>query len=139
MSNLEKAKELLENNEYTCVLYNGSKTYKSTLRGVAPMVKYLDDKICLKDFSAADKIVGKAAAFLFILAGVKDLYADVISIGAKNLLEQYNISVSYRAVTEYIINRNKTGPCPMELAVAGANTPKSAFLAIKAKLEELKQ
>ena len=87
MNNLEKAKKLLEENDFTCVLCKDDTVYTSTLKGVAPMVKHIEEKTDLRGFSAADKVVGKAAAMLFVISGISELYADVITDTAKEILE----------------------------------------------------
>lgn len=61
-------------------------------------------------------MVGKAAAALMIMGGVKQIYADVISIAALNLLAKTNITVQYAESAPYIINSSKTDLCPMEKA-----------------------
>lgn len=61
--NLAEAKRLMENGGYTCVLYKDGITHTSTKRGVLPLKEWLEKKTELKGFSAADKVVGKAAAF----------------------------------------------------------------------------
>lgn len=138
MSNLEKAKTLLKEKGYTCVLCSGEKIYTSNLRGVAPMVGYLNSSMTFKGFSAADKVVGKAAAMLFVLGGVYEVYADVMTEEAKKVLTKFGIKAYFQTLTEHIMNRSKTGFCPMEQAVARTNDPQEAFEAIKQRLEELK-
>ena len=137
MNNIEKAKKLLAENDFTCVLCKDDTVYTSTLKGVAPMVKYIGEKTDLRGFSVADKVVGKAAAMLFVISGVKELYAEVITHTAKEILEKYEILVSYKTLTDHIINRTKTDLCPMEKATANINNPEEAFEAIKKKLKEL--
>ena len=44
LNNLEKAKKILSDGGYTCVLYNGRDTFCSTERGVAPLLKLYDEK-----------------------------------------------------------------------------------------------
>ena len=73
----------------------------------------------MKAGSAADRIVGRAAAMLFIKAGICAVHAQTLSTGGKELLEKHGVSVSWGQLTQRIINRDKTGPCPMEAAVAG--------------------
>ena len=66
MNSIERAKETLKNGKYTCVVCSNDIIYTSTQKGVAPMLDFIEKNICLTGFSAADKIVGKAAAMLFI-------------------------------------------------------------------------
>ncbi len=63
----------------------------------------------------ADKVVGKAAAALMVLGGVRELFADVISHSALELLARYRVRVSYTVAVDHIINRTRTGWCPMEI------------------------
>lgn len=139
MNNLEKAKELLKNFGYTCVICNDEETLTSNKRGVAPLLAWLDEGKQLKGYSAADKVVGNGAAFLYVLLKVKELYADVISKSALETLTRYNISVTYGIITEAIRNRDNTGFCPIESAVAGITFPETALEAIRGRLREMKK
>lgn len=137
MNNLDKAKTLLTDGEYTCVLCKGDTIHTSTLKGIVPMIEFLEKGIDLKGFSVADKIVGKAAAMLFSLANVKEVYAEVLSVGAAEYLSSCNINFKYSTLTDKIINRKGDGICPMELAVADITNEQEAFKAIKNKLNKL--
>lgn len=75
----------------------------------------------------ANKIVGKAVAMLFVMAGIKEVYAEVLSVSGKAFLEQNNINVSWGVLTDVIINRQGTGMCPMEKAVLNINDCREAF------------
>lgn len=129
--NLKKAEEILHSEKCTCVLIKGNDKYISYERGVKPLILWLENKVDLKGFSAADKVVGKATAFLYVLAGIKELYADVISREAIKVMEKAKIPVEYQTLTEYIINRAGNGPCPMESAVKDIDDEKEAYEIIK--------
>ena len=137
MTNLEQAKEILEQNNDTCVFFDGKNTYTSKERGVKPLLQMLQNKTDVKDFSVADKVVGKAAAFLYVLLGVKELYAKVISQHALAVLQNHNIDVSYGELVEAIRNRTNTGFCPMETAVLQIEDASEALQAILEKQKEL--
>ena len=134
MCDIEKAKALLLEDGYTCVLIKGDAVHTSTERGVKPLLGWLDGGICFKDFSAADKVVGKAAAYLYVLLGVGALYAKIISTEAIKVLEEHRIDVSYETQVKMIRNRDNTGFCPMEQSVIGARSPADALARIKQKL-----
>lgn len=72
------------------------------------------DKNGLKDALVADKIIGKVAATLMTKAGVKKVYAKTLSKFGKEVFDNYNILYEYDNITEYVINNDKTGMCPME-------------------------
>lgn len=139
MNNLEKAKNILSGSEYTCVICNDTDVHTSTLRGVAPLIKWLDSGMKLTSYSAADKVIGNGAAFLYVLLNVREVYAGVISKSAYKTLTQNNIPVQYDVMTEIIRNRSNTGQCPIEAAVSGITEPSEALSAIRNKLEDLKK
>lgn len=138
MTNLEKTKEILKGG-YTCVLCNSEQVYTSTKRGVAPMLEFIDSGTDLHGFSAADKVIGKAAAMLFVHAGVAEVYADIMSKSAADFLAGRKIPFSYGELTDKIINRRGDGICPMEQATADINDIDEAIAAIKKRLAELRK
>ncbi len=138
MSDIEKAKELFSTGEYTCVLVKDDKILTSTLGGIAPMLGFIKDGVNLSGFSAADKIVGKAAALLFVLAGVTEVFSSVLSKKAEEILTRHAVEYSCETVTESIINRAGTGPCPMENAVAEVDDPREAYDEINRTLDILR-
>ena len=136
-ADLIRAKALLADLEYTCVLCRGDTVCTDTRRGVAPLLAWLDSGTALQGFSAADKVVGKAAAFLYCLLGVKEVYAPVMSRAALAVLEAHGIGAYYGVLAEGIINRRKTGPCPMETATKDISDPREALEAIRRTLLQL--
>lgn len=137
--NLSLAKQLLSENNYTSAAVMGEQTYTSSEKGVKPLINWLDGGISLKGFSAADKVVGKGAAMLYILLGIKEIYAAVISDSAYDILKKYNIDIQYDKKVPKILNRTKTGYCPIETAVLEEFNPFNAPEIIKNKLNELKK
>lgn len=134
---LEFAKEKLSKEDLTCVLYNGDETYISSKRGVAPLLEWVKEKKNFDGFVAADKVVGKAAAFLYVILNIKEVYAFVISKRAAMVFEQYGIKYSCESIVDEIVNRAGTGFCPMEQATKDIDKPKEALEAIKKKYAEL--
>ncbi len=135
---LERAKKLLTTGGYTCVILKGDDCYSSTKRGIAPLMQYLADTIDLNGYFAADKVVGKAAAYLYVLLGVAELYAGVISTPALEVLQRFHISVTYDTLVPAIRNRTDTGFCPMESAVLDIDDAQKAYHVLKSKVEEMK-
>lgn len=137
MTDLQKAKELLIHSDSTCVLQKGEKTYTSKQRGVRPLVEWLEANEDLKGFSAADKVVGRGAAFLYVLLNIKAVYAHVISHAALEVLQAQDILVEYDTAVENIINRKGDGICPFEAAVLGIANVNEAYRAIRQKMQEM--
>lgn len=134
---MERAKEILIRNGYTCVLYSENAQYHATQRGVKPLVDFLQSGIDFGGFSAADKTVGLGAAHLYVLLGVKSVWANVMSQAAKALLQAHQIAVSCENEVPFIINRKGDGVCPVEAAVSGITCPQEALPAIVKTLENL--
>lgn len=137
MKDIQKAKKILENGNVTCVLCRGDEIVVSQKAGISPMLDFLADGTDLRGFSAADKIVGRAAAMLFVLAGVCEVYGEVVSRAALPIFEAHSVAYSYGVLTERIINRKGDGLCPMEAAVAEIHDPKLGAETLYAKRQEL--
>ncbi|MCH3967168.1 MAG: DUF1893 domain-containing protein [Atopobiaceae bacterium] len=135
---MTRAQGLLGRGSFTCVLCKGDVTLTSSARGVAPLLAWLASKKDLAGFSAADKVVGRAAAFLYVLMGVGAVFADTMSEGAQDVLLAHGIETSMATLADHIVNRAGTGPCPMEDAVHGIDDPEQALEAIKVRLAELR-
>ena len=136
-SDLSRAIALLSQGELTCAVCRGELCYTAVLRGVKPLVQWLDDGTDLTGFSAADKVVGKATAYLYCLLGVHRVYAHVMSTAAKDVLRRHNIEAHCAKEVPSIINRKGDGPCPFEAAVWNIDDPVMALDAIHRKQLEM--
>lgn len=101
--------------------------YTSYQRGVIPLIHFLSEDIYFKDVCAADKVIGKAAALLLVLAGVKSAYAPVMSESGLYIRSYYGILASCDICVPTILNRAGTGPCPMEEEMDGIKDPAHAL------------
>ncbi|MBR6676769.1 MAG: DUF1893 domain-containing protein [Clostridia bacterium] len=118
-----------------CAAYNSTGLHLSEEKGIRPMLLWLEeDPEFLKGASVADKIVGRAAAMIMIYAGVKEVYASVISNAAIEILKEADISVTYSMSAIAISNRRGDGICPMERAVAPIKDPEAAYKALREKV-----
>ncbi len=137
MTDLERAKALLTEGGYTVALCRGEQTYTDTRRGVAPLLALLDSGEDLTDFAAADKVVGKAAAFLYLRLGVKAVHGGVMSVPARDLLTAHGVSATYDTLVPAIRNRAGDGYCPMEQVSLPHTDPAEAEAAIRIRLAQL--
>lgn len=131
--------ELLHKGEYSCVISNGEvRTF--TQRGIADLYQLLNnDADFLNGASIADKVVGKAAAALMILGKIKELYTDIISLPALNLLNEAGINVGFGKVVPFIENRDKTDWCPMEKMCYKEESVEAIFPFIKDFISKMQQ
>lgn len=137
MNDLMKAKELLYRGGYTCVLYKDGDIRTCTARGVRPLVAWLEGGDRFPAYSAADKVVGKATAFLYVLLGVRAVYSHVISKGALEVLRVHGIDAEFKTLVPNIINRAGDGICPFEQAVTNSGTPEDAYKDILHQMERM--
>ena len=135
--NLSKARDLLESGSYTCVVCRDDQIYTTDARGVAPLLNWLDNGLNLQGFSAADRVVGRGAAFLYCLLGVEKVYAKVMSHPAAEILRLHGIDAQADIFVDGIINRKGDGPCPFEAAVMEIYDAEEALAAIRNKRSQL--
>lgn len=133
MQDWEKAKQLLPGN--SCVFCRGDTVYTCQRAGIAPLLDMLEKE--LRDFCVADKVVGKAAAMLYCLMGVRAVYAPVMSKAAVQMLQDHGILTACEESPDAIQNRQGTGICPMEQTVAELSDPKDAPPALRRTLARL--
>ena len=116
MTNLEIVKQkLYETKASLVVLYENGECkeyYQNRINDIKEILN--KNKLALKNAVIADKVIGKVAGSILTVAGVKEIYADVISKYAIPVLEKNNVKYEYKNLTEYVQNNAKTGMCPME-------------------------
>ncbi len=137
MTDLERATALLTDGEFTVAVCKGEETHTANRRGVAPLLGWLDDHLDLTGFSAADKVVGKAAAFLYLRLGVTAVYAGVMSVPAYDLLTAHGVDAAYGELAPAIRNRAGDGYCPMEQVCLPLTDPTEAERAVRTRLAQL--
>lgn len=128
---MEDLIRLLHEGQHSLVVANGDVcTFDG--HGVSDLYSFFkEDSGFLKGASIVDKIVGKAAAALMILAEIKEVHTDVISQLALDLFAGSRISVSYTTVVPHIINRTQTGWCPLETRCRDSLTPQDCLCQIE--------
>lgn len=138
MNNLQRAKTLLTG-DCTCAVVGDGQEFVSLCSGVAPLLQLLEEGRDVSNHSAADRVVGKAAALLYVLLGVSEVYADVMSAAAQEVFRSHGIACSCETLTERIEGRAGDGFCPMETAVWDISDPAEGLHAIRQKLAEMRK
>ncbi|OLS03649.1 DUF1893 domain-containing protein [Tissierella creatinophila] len=116
MKDIEIAKELLQKEDYTLVVVkSGEILFTSRDKGIKPMYRLVKDmKEISIGASIADKVIGRGAALLSGYLRVKEVYGEVMSKEAVEVLEKDSIDYSFLTLCDYIKNRDRTGLCPIE-------------------------
>lgn len=123
--------DLLISEQCSCVIRSGDTIRIFRQRGVLDLHTLLNrEPELLRGAFVADKVVGKGAAALMILGGVKELFANVLSRPALELLQRHNIPTSYTTLTDHIINRSRTDWCPVERLCQHLQSPEACLSAI---------
>jgi hypothetical protein len=139
MDSLQSAINLIKEETATCVVMKDHKIIKTISgQGIAPVIDLYEQGV-LKDAFVADKIIGKAAAMIMVLGGVKEVYGKVMSRAGKEYLESRGVKVSNGQCIDMISNRAGNGICPMERTVMEIEEPAEALAALKETLATLRK
>lgn len=129
---MQRLIELLFEEQASCVVRSGDVIHILRQRGISDLYELLTKSPeLLQQAQIADKVVGKGAAALMILGGIKELFADVVSYPALELLSRYPIQVSYSIAVERIVNRTQSGWCPIEERCLEAESPEACLVKIE--------
>jgi len=113
---------------------------KIVFQSVDPMLKPLficlvTQQEILKQATVVDKVIGRAAALLAILGEVAEIITPLASESAEKALAQAGIPLYARKIIPYIVNRDRSGLCPMEQMAGECKTPAEFFERLKAVIK----
>ena len=129
----------LHRGKYSLVIANHDEIRTFSGRGVSDLYDLLsDDPLFLRGASVADKVVGKGAAALMIIGGIAELYTDVISDSAWELLHTTATEVSFGQQVPQIWNRTHTDRCPVEKLCEEARTAEECLPIIDNFIKKLR-
>lgn len=136
---MEELINLLHSGGYSCVIANNGKVRTFTQRGVADLYDLLtQEPEFLKGALIADKVVGKGAAALMVLGGVKELYTDIVSSKAMELFRASGVKVGFAQEVPFIWNRDHTGWCPVEALCSEEESAEAILPLIRGFLEKIR-
>ena len=120
-------------------LFGGGAVLKTAQgRGIAPLLGLFDEAPALfVHAAAADKIIGKAAAMIFVQAGVVAVYGKLMSEAGRDYLLAHGVRVAYGETASRILNRAGDGLCPIETSVLEETDPAAGIACIRARLAQL--
>lgn len=123
----------------SAVLQNGG-TFETAKRGISPLLDILEnDPTFLQDAVCTDKIVGKAAAMLFVRCKVRSVHGEVMSKAGDAFLTEYGVPHTFGTLADHIVNRAGTGMCPMEETVLYESDPARAEKLLREKVAALRK
>jgi hypothetical protein len=136
---LELAKlKLIKENLSLVIVKNGKVIFETKKQGISGFLEAIEklDKNLVAS-SAADKLVGVAAAMLCVYAGVGSVFVLTISDGGTRVLEDNNIAYLFEKKVSHILNRSKNDVCPFEKLAMSSGSPDEAYVKLKSLASEL--
>jgi len=140
MQDLELAKKQLYNHQRTLVIVKGGHVlFQTDSHKISGFIKAIEKHGTeLNDSAVADRVAGKALALLCVYAGIREVYAEVLSKKAQSVFEENKIWVQCKQLVDNVLDLNKDDVCPFEKLAAIIVTPKDSYGAFRALLEEMK-
>jgi hypothetical protein len=118
------------------VVRQGLVVAESSEPGLEATLQCLEEVRCLgPGASMADRIVGRAAAWAAVWAGIEACYGALMSLPAEEILRAHGIRLEAHHLVEEIRDRLGLGRCPMEEAVAQAKGAEEALEALRQVIE----
>jgi hypothetical protein len=140
MSALETAINRLYEEDLTLVVVKGTEVLFETdshrISGFLGAIDQLGTR--LEGASVADRVAGKAIALLCVFAGIREVYAEVLSRKAKAVFEENGIPCEWKELVDNILDLNRSGICPFEKAAADISDPERAYATFKELLQSFK-
>ena len=126
--------------EHTLIVRKDGAERTFTRRGVIDLFELLTNEAeALHRASITDKAIGKAAAALMVLGGVKEAATPRISTPALKLFRSAGIKIDYDEEVLLILNRDKSDFCPMEKRCMVSDNPQELLPIITEFINEIKQ
>lgn len=130
--------EILRREKCSLVVKNHGIVTTYSKPGVRDLEHLLDhEPEVLQGAVIADKVIGKAAAAMVVVGGVKALYAEVMSKKAIPFLDEAGIAYTYGTLVDTI--KEEGDRCQLEKITAPATTPEETIALLRAHFEEKKR
>ena len=128
---------ILNANEQSLVVLNNDSLSYYNGHGVSDLLELLtNEPNRLKHAFVADKMVGRAAAVLMAAAGVREVHTNIISTPALKVLREAGISVSFNEEVPQILNRDRSGQCPIDALLNDADDVDECVEILKARFQQ---
>jgi hypothetical protein len=141
MQDLEIAKRKLNEGGLTLsIAKQGRIIYETGYHGISGFLNAIEKLHGeLEGASVADKVAGKAVAFLCIYSKIRAVYASTLSRRARAMFEENEVHTEWEELVENILDKDRTMICPFEDAARDVRSPPDAYRRFKALQESLKQ
>lgn len=111
--------DMLNEQGLSLLVYNNGELTTHANRGIQDLLQLISEQPERLDGAvAADKVIGKSAAAIMIVGGVKEVHTNLICTPARELFEKEGVLVFATEEVPMILNRDKSGMCPMDTQIA---------------------
>lgn len=140
MNDLDIAKKQLHQKELTLIIVKkGEILFETVSRKISGFLAAIEKfGAILEGASVADQVVGKAISLLCVYAGIREVYAEVLSREAQAVLKENEIPFEWKELVDDILDSNRSDVCPFEKAAADISDPERAYETFKTLLKSLK-
>ena len=112
--------EMLNEQGLSLLVYKNDTLSTHTNRGIRDLLTLVATQPeRLKGAIVADKVIGTSAAALMAAGGIVEVHTNVICTPARELLEGEQIKVFATKEVPQILNRDRSGICPMDTRLEG--------------------
>ena len=130
--------KLKEKNLTLVIVKQGMVIFETSKQGIDGFMQAIEkQEKNLIGASAADKIVGVAAATLCVYSGLASMFALTISEAGIKVLQNSNIECVFERKVTNILNRTKTDVCPFEKMAMHSRSPDDAYVKLKSLANQM--
>ena len=135
MQDLERARlRLREKNISLVIVKNGKVIFETESHSIKDFLEaYELFGKELAGSSIADKIVGRAVAFLCVYFQVSAVFAVIISTEGVRVLTDNNIFYQFEKCVPNILNQKRNDICPFEKLALTSATPEEAYSKLRTR------
>ena len=129
MQDLERARIRLKEKDLSLVVVKNEKVTFETeshgIKGFLEAIELLGKE--LSGFSVADRVVGRAVAFLCVYFQISAVFAVIISMEGVKIMEDNDIFYQFEKCVPNILNQQRNDVCPFEKLALTFATPEEAY------------
>ena len=122
--------KILDEEELNLIIIKKRKLiFKSSKKGMVPLLEAIENLGLskLSNSIVIDKLVGKAAALIICFLKAREVQTKILSVKARDVLENYEIQHSSYTVIPKIMNKSGIDICPFEKAVSETQDPAEGY------------
>ena len=127
--------EMLNRQGLSLLVFNHDSLTTHSNRGIRDLLLLISEQPeRLHGAVVADKVIGKSAAAIMIVGGVKEVHTNLICTPARELFETNGVRVFAAEEVPMILNRDRSGMCPMDTRIANIESIEECVAILQAGL-----